>query len=166
MEALRLVFTTTDNLRSEFYLPITSSFKSDHGWSSAAFPLSAISGFARTNKTVKELSISSDVEAYFYIGSIGTVSDSTPITADIDYDKLNLAQGDKVTLKARGYAGATILKYDWDFDNKDGIQVDASGPAVTRTFNKPGTYKVTVTVKDFYGLKKPVSKTIDVTVNP
>lgn len=167
LETLRLIVTTTDNLRSEFYLPVSSSFGTDRGWRSTAFPLSAITGFKRTNKIVKELSLSADNESFFYIGAIRIVSDSTPITGEVDFKTLNLAQGDKVVLKARGYAGSTLLKYEWNFDDHGGPQVvDATGPTVTRIFSKPGNYKVTVTVRDFYKQKTPVTKSIDVTVNP
>lgn len=165
LEKLRIIVTTTDNLRSELYIPVASSFSADRGWRNTAFPLAAILGFERTNKIIKELAISADGQTTLFIGGVRIVNDSTPISADVNVETMNLAQGDKVELKARGYGGATLLKYEWDFDDKDGIQVDATGPTVSRVFNKPGSYKITVTVKDMYGRKKPATKTILATVN-
>ena len=165
LEKLRIIVTTSDNLRSELYIPVSSSFSAERGWRSTSFPLSAILGFERTNKVIKDLAISADGQTTLFIGGVRLVNDSTPISADVNVETLNLAQGDKVELKARGYGGSTLLKYEWDFDDKDGIQVDATGATIERVFNKPGTYKITVTISDMYGRKKPVTKTIMATVN-
>ena len=84
----------------------------------------------------------------------------------MDTPKLNLALLDKVQLKARGYAGSTLLKYEWDFDSKGEFVVDAEGATVTRVFRKAGTYTITVRASDKYGKKAPVSKTLIAVVNP
>jgi len=44
-----------------------------------------------------------------------------------------------------------IVTYSWDFDNADGIQRDATGMVVTRTFEEPGRYVVTLTVTNMRG---------------
>lgn len=166
LENLRIIVTTTDNLKSEMYIPVSQSFGGDRGWRTTAVPLSAISGFERTNKIVKEIALSTDTMATIFIGRVRVIDDSTPITADLNATSLNLAQGDQVELKAMGYAGSTILKYDWDFDASDGIQVDATGPTVKHTFNKAGSFVITVTIRDIYNKKTPVVETIKAKVNP
>jgi len=95
------------------------------------------------------------------------VNDPTPITGEIlNNPDMNLALDDSVLFRATGSGGSSILKYSWDFGTSTGIQQDASGQSVTRKFRKPGTYKITLTITDLYGLKKPYSSSINVKVNP
>jgi PKD repeat protein len=79
---------------------------------------------------------------------------------------MNLALGDEVSFSAAGFGGSTVLKYSWDFDDKDGIQEDAVGQSVRHKFRKPGTYTITLTIADAYGLKKPYTTTMKAVVNP
>jgi len=44
-----------------------------------------------------------------------------------------------------------IVSYSWDFDASNGIQKDATGMIVTRTFEEPGRYVVTLTVSNMKG---------------
>jgi hypothetical protein len=168
INSLRMVFTTTDGLKSETYLPVSRSAKDANGWRSLAVPVSAINGFGRTNKVIKDVAISAEGTTTLFVGGIKTINDTTPITVDLPYkfDNLNLAQGDKVELEANGFAGATPLVYEWDFNDTGDFLVDAVGPTIQRVFSKPGSYKVTVRVRDFYDLKKPASKSFKVVVNP
>jgi hypothetical protein len=101
-----------------------------------------------------------------YVGAIDIMNDLTPIRGGVNADKLNLALGDQVKLTAWGDGGASVLLYQWDFDDRDGIQVDSEGLVVTRKFRKAGSFKVTLTVSDLYGLKKPFVTNFPVTVNP
>jgi hypothetical protein len=166
LQHVRIILTTTDGLKSETHIPVSTSGSGDRGWRTVAIPLQAINGFARTNKEVKELAFAGDVTTTFYIGDIRVVNDTTPISGEPNVRNLNLALGDSVDFAANGYGGSSILKYSWDFDDKDGIQEDAVGQFVKRRFRKPGTYTITLTVSDEYGLKKPYSTTITAKVNP
>lgn len=163
---VRLIFTTSDGMKSEVYVPVSTSGSGDRGWRSVAVPLQAISGFANSNKAVKEVAISGDAVTTFYVGNLQTINDSTPITGDTNYRTLNLALGDEVEIIGRGFGGSSILKYSWDFDDKDGIQSDAEGQVVKRKFRKPGTYNITLTISDYFGLKAPYKSTIKASVNP
>lgn len=166
MTSLRMILTTTDGKKSEIYVPVTTSGSGDRGWKSVAVPLQAIAGFADSNKAVKEIALSGDAVTTFYVGDVRIVNDATPISGDASPTMLNLALGDEVTLSGRGFGGSSILKYSWDFDDKDGIQSDAEGQTVNRKFRKPGTYTITLTISDLYGLKAPYKTTIKATVNP
>jgi len=166
LEHIRLIITTTDGKKSEAYVPVTTSGTVDRGWRTVAVPLQAISGFDKTNKEIKSIGFAGDVTTTFYVGDIRVVADTTPITGDLNLQDLNLALGDTVTFSANGYGGSSILKYSWDFDDKDGIQDDAVGQVVKRQFRKPGTYKITLTITDVYGLKRPYTTSIKATVNP
>lgn len=166
LKSLRFVITTTDGKRSEAYVPISTSGSGDRGWRTAAIPLQAITGFDKTNKIVSSIALAGDSTAVFYIGDLRVINDATPITGDPNVKTLNLALGDEVDLYAIGLGGSSVLKYLWDFDAKDGIQVDAEGQSIKRKFRKPGKYTITVTIADAFGLKAPHVTTISVTVNP
>lgn len=165
LQNIRIIITTTDNKKSEAYIPVTTSSGSN-SWRTVAIPLQAISGFDKTNKEVKEIALAGDVTTTFYLGDLRVINDTTPITGDPTGRDFNLALGDTIELGANGFGGSSILKYSWDFDSKDGIQEDATGQWIRRQFRKPGTFTVTLTISDQYGLKKPYSTTINVKVNP
>lgn len=166
LSMLRLIVTTTDGKKSEVYVPANTSSTQDEGWKIVAVPLQAITGFDRTNKDIQSIAISGNTTATFYIGDLRVLDDSTPITGEPNVHNLNLALGDEYTFTATGLGGSSILKYTWNFDSKNGGQVDAEGQSVKRKFRKAGTYVVTLTISDYYGLKPPYSTTINVTVNP
>ncbi|MDP2216034.1 MAG: PKD domain-containing protein [Methanolobus sp.] len=56
-----------------------------------------------------------------------------------------------------------ISSYSWDFDSSNGIQGDATGKIVSRTFNTAGKFTVTLTVTDTSGQRS--SDTLILTVN-
>ena len=162
---LRFVITTTDGKRSEGFLPIATS-TSKEKWRRVGMPLNAIQGFDRTNKIVKEIAISGDATATIYVGEVTILSDTTPIFGEPNVRELNLALGDEREFWATASGGASVLKYTWDFDSADGIQVDAEGQVIKRRFRVPGEYTVTLTISDVFGLKQPYSTTMKVVVNP
>jgi hypothetical protein len=166
LRMLRFVVTTTDGLKSEAYVPLNTNSNGAAGWRMIAIPLASINGFERTNKIIKEVGVSGDTLATFYIGEMRVLNDATPITGDVNVKTMNLALGDEREFRATGFGGASVLRYTWDFDARDGIQVDAEGPVVKRKFRKPGEYTITMTVSDAAGLKKPAVSTIKVKVNP
>jgi len=166
LENIRLVITTSDGLKSEAFLDVKGRGTDERGWTKAGIPLHAIHGFDRTNKAVTSIALASDATATFYIGEASVLNDATPVFGEITQGDLNLALGDVVTFVANGYAGSSPLKFEWDFDAADGVQVDAANQVVKRRFSKPGTYVVTLTVTDVYGLKKPHTSKINVVVNP
>lgn len=167
LTTIRMIVTTTDGKKSEAYVSISTSSSGQDGWRSIAFPLPAITGFDKTNKTIKSIAISGDSLASIFVGEVKMINDTTPIRGEfVGQTTMNLALGDEITLRAYGSGGASVLKYSWDFDNKDGIQVDAEGPVIVRKFRKAGTYVITLTVSDAYGLKTPYTTTITAKVNP
>jgi plastocyanin len=170
LQMLRLVVTTTDGLRSEAYVPAAPRPRGDE-WPDVGVPLQAINGFARTNKVVQSVAISGDTTTTLYVGGLRIVNDPTPVTGDIlvygeTAQSLNLAIGDEVEFTGAGYAGASVLKYEWNFDDKAGKEPDAIGQTVKRKFRKPGNYTITLTITDVFGLKKPYTTTIPAVVNP
>ncbi len=163
---IRVVITTSDGKNAEAYIDITSSVKDNNGWFSAGIPLAAIAGFNNTNKKVTAIALSGDSVSTFYVGQVKVLEDNTPVFVEANVSEVNLGFGEEFTFFANGYAGSTAVKYTWDFDAADGISVDAEGPSVTHRFRREGTFTVTVTAVDVFGLKQPRSAKITVTVNP
>ena len=181
LTTVRVIITTTDGKKSEAYLPVSTSAGGERGWKTVAIPLQAINGFDRTNKVVKDVAFSGDTTTTFYVGDVRVVNDSTKVTGDLyvvfpatgrtsTAPSFNLALGDKLTFGGRGQGGASVLEYVWDFDDADGIQEDAIGQNVTHQFRKASAAgkktKVTLTIRDKYGLKPPATTSVEVLVNP
>lgn len=56
--------------------------------------------------------------------------------------------------------GASITEVLWDFNKEDGVnweKPDAKGNVVRYFFQKPGTYIITIAVRDKFGLKQPLT---------
>jgi hypothetical protein len=166
IKTLRLVVGTSDGKKSEAYVSLANIMADARGWRGIGIPLQAIRGFADTNKTVSSIALSADTVGTVYIGEIRTFNDTTPVYGETGVTELNLAIGDEYTFTASGSGGATPLRFMWDFDASDGIDVDSEGQTVKRRFRKAGEYTITLTVQDIYGLKTPHTSTIKVTVNP
>jgi hypothetical protein len=163
---VRMIITTSDGKKSEVFVDLSGALANSRGWKSVGVPLVSIPGFDRTNKMVKSIAFSGDTIGTFYVGELKVVNDTTPLYVEPSVFELNLALGDEITLSAYGSGGSSQLRYTWDFDAADGVDVDAEGQYVRRRFRKPGNYTITVTVHDQFGLKKPHSSTIKVVVNP
>lgn len=166
LSKVRCVITTTDGKKSEVYIDLTSALSNAAGWKSVGVPLKGISGFDKTNKMIKSIAFSGDTIGTFYVGQLKIVNDTTPLYVEPSIREANLALGDEITLMAYGNGGSSQLRYTWDFDDKNGIDIDAEGKVVKRRFRKEGTYVITVTVHDAFGLKKSYSTTLKVVVNP
>lgn len=164
LSRIRMIVTTSDGMKSEAYVDISTSGKGERGWKQVSIPLESITGFGRTNKMVKELAFAGDSVSTFYVGDMRVINDTTPITGEARIDRTNMALGDEATLTAYGYGGSSVLKYQWDFDS-DG-QVDTEGAYVKHKFRKPGDFTITLTVTDVFGLKTPYKTQLKIHVNP
>ena len=168
---LRIVLVTSDNKRTETLLPLDSAVITREDWSTVATPLVALTGLKLTNGELKEVDIFGDSPATIYLGEVRVLRDETPIRVD-DLSEQTIAVNDTVTFVASADAGVTPLKYEWDFDASDGVNVDAEGRVVKHKYRKsPKDSKnntvpitVTLTVSDPYGLKKSVVRTTKVYV--
>ena len=164
-KTMRVVFTTTDGKKSEAFIPVAPSGLNERGWKTVAVPLQAIAGFDKTNKTVKDILVSVDAQSTYYVGDIRVVNDATPVRGEPNVRSLNLALCQEAILSASGQGGSSTLKFTWDFDAADGVGVDAEGQTVRRRFRKAGTYTITLTVSDYFGLKPAYTTTVTAKVN-
>jgi hypothetical protein len=159
---IRLVIRTSDGKLSEAMLPISSTGK----WVKTGIPVSRIPGFAKTNKSISSVAVSGDAPAVFYIGEIGVYTDPTPIQGYLTNTDQNIGLGTELVLSGSAESGITPVEYVWDLDDRDGVQEDAIGQAIRHKFRVAGQFRVTLTIRDIYGLKKPWSSSFAVTVNP
>ena len=177
LKSIRLIITTTDGKRSEAILQAATSSSNDRGWKQAGIPLQAIKGFQNTNKIVKSVSFAGDVSTAFYVGDIRVINDKTPVRGEPTFRTLQTEKNVTNVYSAIGFGGSSVLKYTWDFDDADGIQVDAEGqsvrykyriasddPANPGSVRKDGVFVVTLTISDAYGLKEPYSTQLKVKV--
>jgi len=71
-----------------------------------------------------------------------------------------IVEGDTVYFDGTGSSDAAgIAKYEWDFDNSNGIQIDATGSTPTHQYGASGSYTATLTVYD------PADNAANATVN-
>ena len=162
MSKVRVVLKTSDGKLSEAILPVSTSGK----WIRTSIPVASIPGFAKTNKMVTAIALGSDAPAFFYVGEISTAQDTTPIQGYLTTTDLNIGKGTEVVLSGSAEAGSTPLEYVWDFNATDGMQDESMGASIRHKFRTPGNFKVTLTIRDIYGIKQPWTGTINVTVNP
>lgn len=172
---MRFLLVMADGSRYELVRPVEVPPSDDpSGYIPLAFPIAALTKKMDATKMptgdgakLKQIAIFGDRYQQFYIGEIGVITDETDLTVSPLEDQIFFAN-QTTAFVANAEGGASTLRYSWDFDASDGIQEDATGRSVTYVFPKSGqnqkTYKVTLTVSDVDGLKKPVSTTLEANV--
>ena len=151
MENIRVLLITGSGKALEMLIPMNYAVD-DNQWKLLNYPISVIPGLKADDAQIKEIRIFGDVSGTMYVGKIGVVTDVNKITIDTQDEKIvNPNVKYRYNVSAKG--GITPLQYSWDWDDRDGIQDESQGRSVTHTFRKSGDYKVTVTVKDPFGVK-------------
>lgn len=150
--------------------PLVTFPTPDGKWVRVAIPFAKFKSTAKLSRyMLKELRIFGDSPDTFFVGEIRTVVDTDPISIE-PMDEQVVAVGDNVVFTTKAEAGLSALQYSWDFDASDGIQEDAVGTRVAHIYKRASPenapYKVTVTVTDMAGVKKPERVTTTVEVIP
>ncbi len=135
-------------------LPVATGVQ-ENQWRLVSIPVSQIPGISADNAHFSEVRLFGDSSGVMYVGRIGVVIDSTPIKLEPVSDK-DVSTKNHYRYTASANAGATPLKYSWDWDDKDGIQEESVGRNVDHVYYKEGDYVGTLTVSDAYGVKAPV----------
>jgi len=174
-ERMRFLLTMADGTSYELLRPVEVLPTDDPGgYVNVSFPVLAIrkknadgtpaAAPSGEGARLQRLVIFGDKYAKFNIGEIDVITDETPIVpAPLDLPP-SFAE-DAITFTGSAEAGASTLRYSWDFDASDGIQNEAEGRSVTHVYKKEGTYKVTLTISDVDGIKKPVTETATLDVS-
>lgn len=142
----------------------TGAIDADDNWMRIALPVSKL----KTRDDVKDfrmkrLLIFTDTPVTFYLGSMKLVTDTDPITVD-PIDPRTVAIMDPQYFVANAKGGVSSLKYAWDFDKSNGIQIESTDLIAKTVYAKGGDYTVTLTVSDADGIKAPVTVTTVITV--
>jgi PKD repeat protein len=96
--------------------------------------------------------------------AVVTVVLNQPPSADAGGDQ-SVNAGDSVQFDGSGSRDpeAGQLTFSWDFDDRDGVQNEDSGPMADHAYNKGGEYTVTLTVTDNMGQSSKDTAIITVT---
>lgn len=174
LQNVRVVLVTSAGRQLEMLLPLDSAVDSGP-WKRLSIPVSVIPGIKEDDARIKEVRLFGDSPGVMRVGNIGVVMDETPITIDTLPNR-DLARLASHEFRVLARAGITPLAVSWDWDASDGIQDETEGRFVTHQFRKESAYDrdtnkildniVTVTVRDLYGIKKPVSMKFSVHVTP
>jgi hypothetical protein len=171
---MRFLLTMADGSTHELIRPVSIAPTDDpDAYVPISFPVSALlkkgaGGAVATAPTgeaarVKQIAIFGDTYAVFNLGEIGVITDETEISVQ-PLDLPPIFVNDNISFIGSAEGGASTLRYTWDFDASDGIQVDAEGRTLRHAFKKEGKYTVTLTVSDVDGIKKPATTTTEVEV--
>jgi len=175
VEKIRLVIypDSEDQPPIEVAIPVGSA-DNEQGWWPIAVPLSLLKAPPESREfKIRRILVFSDVPDTMWIGEISVVKDDVPIEAKMLPDEPQTIMSlDTIAFRAIASGGISPLVYYWDFDKRDGIQEDDFGEQVSHQFkakrsssDEPTEYIVTLTVKDFFGIKKPATATVSITVN-
>lgn len=158
LQTVHFVFTLANGAQADILRPMPAADTSGaEQWVNLAVPLAALKfSPAADGSPLQSVSIAGDDYAVFYIGQIKLIQDTAPITCYAG-DNQDVMPRQPVMLHGSADGGASSLQYAWDFDDKDGVTAQAYGPDVTTQYLTSGDYKVTLTVSDIDGLKKPAT---------
>ena len=134
------------------------------GWHPISIPLSAFQGPGKDGAQVQRMIISGDRHDIFFIGEIKVAEDRAPMWLNVVAQPVVVKAGSRVNLTAKLRAGMAAVRVSWDFGEDGQIRDEAYGEKVVQIYPKSGNYTVTCTASDLDGIKKSVSKTIEIKV--
>jgi hypothetical protein len=172
-ERMRYVFIMADGSQYELIRPLDVPPSEDpDSYVPQNIPLTALKKIAKkplagNGAKLASVVIAGDKYDTFYIGEIDVLTDETEVSvADLD-DQIAFADNE-MSFVGDAEAGASTLKFSWDWDASDGIQEDDTGRTVKHVFpaklfrgdEQIHKVVVTLTVTDVDGLKAPQRKTL------
>lgn len=169
---MRFLFTMADGTRFEATRDVVVPPTEDpNDYIPLSIPLAALlkkNGDATSAPTgpgaqLKSVAIFGDRYRQFFLGEITIITDETEISVQPVEEQIAFVNN-TLTFVADAEGGASTLKYLWDFDASDGIQDDAEGRVVNKTFSRAGTFKMTLTVVDADDLKRPATTSVELSV--
>jgi len=163
LEHLRVVLFFDKGMGVVEQYPIIVYDTTTDGWSKIGIPFAAFRCSPDAGGNLRRLVICGDAAQTIHIGRVSIVRDTAPIQAEIrrpstrdEPHNTEIKLGEEVDLKVYAEAGMAALEVTWDFDDRDGISVEAEGLEVTHRYEKRGSYTVTATVSDVAKQKQPV----------
>jgi hypothetical protein len=173
-ERMRFLLTMADGTRHELIRPVEVQPSEDpDAWVSVSFPVRALLRKQGSSENVAvpsgegarltQMAIFGDKYQQFYVGEINIITDETEISIAPLEEQIAFVR-DLITFTGSAEGGASTLRYSWDFDDRDGIQEDRVGRRAQYYWRRGGQYRVTLTVSDVDGLKKPATSTVMIDV--
>lgn len=167
MANLRVTFFTqqgiaTLDIPAEKFYPQTEI---NATWRRIAIPLNSFIGTKLPAGNLERLLISADSPTDFLLGRIAFVRDVSPLQLRIAALPNQVRAQEAISFFAHVEADLTPYIISWDFGTHEQASIDASGESATFQYPKSGTYTVTATVTDRYGIKEPVMAQSIVTIN-
>lgn len=160
---MRFVFMSDTGATVEVTEP-TCALDPDDNWMRIAVPMAKLKTTDDAKDfRMKRVLVFTDTPVTFYLGSMKLVTDTDPITVD-PIDPRTVAIMDMQYFVASAKGGVSSLKYSWDFDANNGIQIESTDLIAKTFYPKGGDYTVTLTVSDADGLKAPVTVRTVITV--
>jgi len=109
--------------------------------------------------------ITGNREGTVYVGDLKMIQEDTPLVAEIEGAAIRtVAAGQSAQFSAKPQHEGVKASYQWDFDDLDGLGVDAYGADVSYQFPEAGYYVVTLRVTDVNGQLQPRMDTVKVKV--
>lgn len=160
---VRLVFVSNTGVKVSLERP-TNPLDPDDNWVRMAVPLAKLDVPEGTSEfRLKRLIICTDIPGTLYLGEAKIVTDNVPIKVD-SLGVQTVAVYDDVFLVANATGGVSSLKYAWDYDSSNGLQVESTTKVGRYVYLRGGDFTVTLTVSDIDGLKEPVVVTGTISV--
>jgi len=143
--------------------------RDEAGWFLAEVRFSALGGPASNPGKLVRVVICPETAGTFYVGAVELVSTAGPVPFEITVAPLEqgaVPRNRPVLFRAMatGDVGPALLTAYWDFDDRNGVGVDAQGIEALATFPSPGIYRVTCTAADLRGGWLSETKTLEVVV--
>lgn len=171
---MRIVLAMADGKKTELLLPVENAHLEREEWKSLSIPVALIPGLNDSNGMLKEIQLFGDSAAILYLGQIRIFRDETPIHLDPLEDR-TIPKNETQSLIGVAEGGPSPLKYEWTIQGvkaRDGdpqevteaYKVVGEGRVFKHAFRRGGDYLVTLKVSDIYGVKKPVSTTMNIHV--
>ncbi|MBW3621992.1 MAG: PKD domain-containing protein [Armatimonadetes bacterium] len=141
--------------------------RTEAGWTTLSVPLAAFKGNRPSGRAMlSRLVVYGDRPDTFYIGEIRTSVDDAEIFLEESPEEQTISPYDQVQMTALASAGLANVEYVWDFNKEDGIQEEAFGETVYRSYTQPGDYRVTLIVRDINKVKPELREEFLVSVSP
>ena len=147
--AFRVQLTTDKGAAVLADYPIYPATRESDGWVKVAFPLSEFRG--PIGDQLDRIAIFAERSDVIYIGEVKLALNTAALEASPAAYPGTAQAGEAVTFLANATAGDAPIEAVWDFDNSNGVQVEATGTRVVNVYNKPGDYEATVTIRDATG---------------
>jgi hypothetical protein len=160
--SLHLIFGMSDGTEVDA-IRILPAPQYDQDWITVSLPVYRLRNASTTSPKISFVTICTDNPTFINVGNVKLVTDSTPITASAGGEK-DIPVNTSIVFNGKASAGASMLKYEWDFETNGPFVPQAEGPYATHTYTSKGVYTVTLTVTDIDGIKAPAVDTTTVHV--